>query len=141
MFGVLGLYNFALMLKNHEWFNFSNRPQNETKKKVGKKINQTFLFMWFALIISEHAWVRKLLFPRIEIRVPLTLKISVRIVFFDFYCNVDRIARSWDIWILISKFYVDSKNVSEKFLHRCSSVMKDHPLLPPKDEKNLPLRD
>ena len=33
--------------------------------------------------------------------------------------------------ILISKFYVESKNVSKKFLHCCSLVMKNHPLLPP----------
>jgi hypothetical protein len=36
-----------------------------------------------------------------------------------------------DGFFYVSKFYVDSKNVREKFLHRHSSVMKNHPL-PPK---------
>jgi hypothetical protein len=37
---------------------------------------------------------------------------------------------SKDPWILISKFYIDFKKVTEKFLHRPPSVLKN---------QNLPL--
>ena len=45
--------------------------------------------------------------------------------------QLDQIARSYDRWILILKFYVDSKNVSKKFLHRHYPVLKKSPFTPP----------
>ena len=41
--------------------------------------------------------------------------------------------------LLPPNFFVDSENVSKNFLHRPPSVLKNHPLPPLKDEKNLPL--
>ena len=103
------------------------------RKKVGKKINQTFLFMWFALIISEHAWVRKLLFPRIEIRAPKLLKNHVKIVFFNSFNLFSLVTqpmlqsrpnrtelRSMDSYIQILCRYLKCKQ-------KAPPVLKNHP--------------